>query len=85
MACGKPVVSTTLPTGVAIVNRDGETGLTVPPGDAGALASAMTRLLDDRAFADACGTRARTRVQTHFSRESMVTATMALYRDVVRA
>ena len=85
MACGKPVVSTTLPTGVAIVNRDGETGLTVPPGDAGALASAMTRLLDDRAFADACGTRARTRVQTHFSRESMVTATMALYRDMGRA
>jgi glycosyltransferase involved in cell wall biosynthesis len=78
------VVSTTLPTGVAIVNRDGETGLTVPPGDAGALASAMTRLLDDRAFADACGTRARTRVQTHFSREAMVSATMALYRAVGR-
>ena len=85
MACAKPVVSTRLPTGVAVINRDGETGLTVPPGDAGALASAMTRLLDDRAFADACGTRARTRVQAHFSREAMVTATMALYRDVGRA
>ena len=34
MLCGRPVVSTALPTGVPWVNQDGESGLVVPPGDA---------------------------------------------------
>lgn len=34
--------------------RDRELGLVVPPGDAGALAAAIERLLDDRALADRC-------------------------------
>ena len=37
-AAGTPVVSTDLPTGVPYANLDGVTGLTVPPGDAPALA-----------------------------------------------
>jgi rhamnosyl/mannosyltransferase len=49
MACGLPVVSSDLP-GVAWLNRDGETGLTVPPGDAAALAAALDRLLADDAL-----------------------------------
>lgn len=47
MALGRPVVASELPPLAGLV-RDGETGLVVPPGDAGALAAALARLADDR-------------------------------------
>lgn len=48
MAFGKPVVSTRLErSGVSYVNKHDVTGLVVEPGDAGALAGALTRLVDD--------------------------------------
>ncbi|HEU5087414.1 MAG TPA: glycosyltransferase, partial [Roseiflexaceae bacterium] len=40
MASGLPCVCTALGTGTSFVNLHGETGLVVPPGDAGALAQA---------------------------------------------
>jgi len=48
MACGTPVISTNLATGVPWVNEDGVSGIVVPPADPGALASAIRRLMDDR-------------------------------------
>jgi glycosyltransferase involved in cell wall biosynthesis len=51
MAAGLPMVSTDIPrSGVSFVNRAGRTGLVVPPGDAGALAAAMLRLVDNEAL-----------------------------------
>lgn len=47
MACGTPVISTDLPTGVPWVNRHMKTGLVVPPGNAPALAEAVVRIRDD--------------------------------------
>jgi rhamnosyl/mannosyltransferase len=47
MACGVPVISTDLPTGVPWVNRDGVTGMVVPPGDPVELRRAVRRMLDD--------------------------------------
>ena len=46
MACGIPVISTALPTGVPWVNASGVSGLVIPPGDSAALADAV-RKLDD--------------------------------------
>lgn len=46
LAVGTPVLSTSA-GGVAEVVRDGENGLLVPVGDAGALAAAIRRYLDD--------------------------------------
>src|SRR5262249_54272891 len=43
MATGRPVVSTAI-SGIPELVRDGETGLVVPPDDAGALAGALARL-----------------------------------------
>ncbi len=47
MASQLPVVNTALSTAVPHVSRHGFEGLTVPPGNADELASALTRLLND--------------------------------------
>jgi rhamnosyl/mannosyltransferase len=47
MACGIPVIGTRLPSGVPWVNREGESGLLVEPGDAAALAAAVRSMCDD--------------------------------------
>ncbi len=47
MTCGLPVVCTELGTGTSFVNRDGESGLVVPPRDPPALARAINALLAD--------------------------------------
>jgi glycosyltransferase involved in cell wall biosynthesis len=46
----------------------GDTAVTVPPGDAGALAEAITALLADPDRRDDLGNRARVRVSTRFDR-----------------
>ena len=51
MALGKPVVATRV-AGTADYIRDGENGLLVAPGDAGELARAIQRLLQDSLLAD---------------------------------
>lgn len=83
MACGKPVVSTNLPTGVPWVNRHGETGLVVEPGDAAALASALNALLGDPALRERLGTRARQRVEDDFTVDRMASRSAELYRQVL--
>jgi rhamnosyl/mannosyltransferase len=83
MVCGKPVVSSDLPTGVRLVNQHERTGLLVPPGNPDALASALNRLLDDQALRTALGQAARARVEREFSAEAMVERTLAVYDEVL--
>ncbi len=83
MACGKPVVSSDLPTGVRFVNRDGITGQTVPPRNPEALAAALNRLLEDAEFRASLGRAARERVERQFSAEQMIDRTLPLYEDVL--
>ena len=71
MLCGRPVVSTALPTGVPWVNRDGESGLVVPPGDVQALSSALQRLCGDPALRAALGHGASSRAREHFGADRM--------------
>lgn len=83
MACGKPVVSTALPSGVPWVNRDGETGLVVPPEDARALAAALSRLAGDAGLRQQMGERGRQRVLAEFTADRMASRAVQLYRDVM--
>jgi len=84
MACGRPVVSTDLETGVPWVNQHESTGLVVRPGDAAALAAALTRLSGDPALRERFGAAGRARVASHFTVEAMTRATTALYQGIVR-
>jgi glycosyltransferase involved in cell wall biosynthesis len=81
-ASGTPVVSTRLDTGVPFVNQDGVTGLTVPPGDAGALACALQTLVTDDGLRARMGAAARERAGQDFTIEGMVDRVLAVYEEV---
>ena len=83
MACGKPVVCCELHNGVTYVNRDGETGLVVPPRDPQALAAAINKLLGNPALRQRLGERGRNRARTEFSLDAMVAGTLAVYERVL--
>ena len=84
MACGVPVVSTNLPSGVPWVNQHDKTGLVVPPGDADGLRQALLALLTDRRRREALGCYARERVGREFTFTRMAQLTSGLYREVLR-
>ena len=68
MACGLPVVSSEV-NGIADILEGGENsgGVLVPPGDAGALSDALSRLLNDRSLTETLGRRAHARAISAFS------------------
>jgi glycosyltransferase involved in cell wall biosynthesis len=80
-AAGTPVVSTGLPTGVPFANRDGVTGLVVPPGEPVALTGALRRLLEDDALRARLGEQAQRRARREFTVPRMVAGTVAVYRE----
>ena len=82
MSCGKPVVSTNLPTGVPFVNLHKCTGLIVPPGDSRALAEAINTLLENENLRRVYGENARLRVEEEFTKEKMINRTLELYYEI---
>lgn len=83
MAAGLPVVSTRLErSGVPYVNRDGETGLLVEPGNAEELASAMLRLVDDVALWERLSEGARRAVAEEFDLDRVSERYAQLIRQV---
>lgn len=83
MARELPVVNTSLPTGVPWVSQDGETGLTVPPRDAIALADAINTLLEDDELRRRYGKKARKRIERLFTREKMLKKIQTIYDQTV--
>jgi rhamnosyl/mannosyltransferase len=72
MACGKPVISCDLKSGVPWVNQHEVTGLVVPPCEAQSLASAIKRVADDPSEARRLGDAGRERALTQFTQQRMV-------------
>lgn len=79
MAAGRPVVASRT-GGIPEVVTDGVEGLLVPPGDPGALADALARVLLDPASAVRLGRAGSARVEAEFRVERMVEETVAAYR-----
>lgn len=84
MAYGKPVVNTSLPTGVPFVSVHGETGFTVPPRDPNALAEAINRLCGDDELWVRFARAARKRVEEMFSRDVVLGQIKSIYWELLR-
>ncbi len=78
---GRPVVATDVgDLGVAV--RDGETGLLVPPGDPGALARALLRVLGDDGLADRMGAAGLERSRSAASWSSVAERVLPVYDEL---
>jgi len=78
MAAGKPIVATDVGGNPeAVVN--GETGLLVPPGDSGALARAILKLLRNKDLARKMGESGKRRIEGFFTLDRMIEDIETLY------
>jgi glycosyltransferase involved in cell wall biosynthesis len=78
-----PAVATAV-GGVPELVEDGVTGLLAPPGDRGALAAALGRLVGDPGLAARMGRAARARAEERFSVRRQVDRLLALWATLVR-
>ncbi|PIM73048.1 glycosyl transferase family 1 [Streptomyces sp. JV178] len=83
MATGTPLVATTGGAIPEVAGPDGETCLTVPTGDAGALAAALNRLLGDPDLRTRLGHAGRERVLRRFTWAKAAEGTVAHYREAI--
>jgi glycosyltransferase involved in cell wall biosynthesis len=66
-----------------VVGEDGVTGMLVPPGDAGALAGAIVKVLSDQELAARLAGNARRRVLERFTWQACAASTAEHYRWVI--
>ncbi|MFF4028247.1 glycosyltransferase [Streptomyces sviceus] len=83
MATGTPLVATTGGAIPEVAGRDGETCLAVPPGDSGALAVALSRLLGDPDLRARLGAAGRERVLARFTWARAAEGTVTRYREAM--
>ncbi|MBI3558086.1 MAG: glycosyltransferase [Deltaproteobacteria bacterium] len=80
MGCGLPVITTRIPTGVAILAREGKCGAVVTPGNVDELAAALVRMLEDQAERSKAGLANAEFARQNYSWENLLTA----YRELLR-
>lgn len=80
---GKPMISCEIGTGTSYVNRDGETGLVVPPSDPLALRQAMLALFDRPEQAADFGRNAALRFESMFTARVMAQKYIELYQRLL--
>jgi hypothetical protein len=82
LAAGRPVVASRVGALPEVI-RDEVEGLLVPPDDADALAKAVARLVDDRAFAESLVESGRRMVRERFGYEQDLAAWTEAFESVV--
>jgi rhamnosyl/mannosyltransferase len=83
MICGKPVISTNLPTGVPYVNQHGVTGEVVEPNNVEDLRLAIIKLLKDANLREIYGRNGFNRVIESFTKQNMVKQVMKTYKEIL--
>jgi glycosyltransferase involved in cell wall biosynthesis len=84
MALSRPVVASNV-GGIPEMIEDGVSGVLVPPHDAEALATAVSRLLLDHPYADTLGRAGHDLVHDRFCIELMVSAIQSIYDEGARS
>lgn len=83
MSCGKPIVATKIKdSGVAWVNKNGDSGINVEPEDALALSKAIVYLLSDKKRYREFSQRAASRYYQFFTKELMIEQCLNLYHNL---
>jgi glycosyltransferase involved in cell wall biosynthesis len=82
MALGLPVAASRV-DGVSEAVTDGQDGLLVAPGDAGALSGALARLMDDPELRRRLGQAARARMAESFTLPAMLSGYETAYQSVL--
>jgi glycosyltransferase involved in cell wall biosynthesis len=78
MACGLPVITTTV-SGIPEIIEDGQNGTLIPPDDAEALANAIQRISSDRMLARNLGRAGRLTVLKRFDGDSRAIELASLF------
>jgi glycosyltransferase involved in cell wall biosynthesis len=79
MACGLPVIASTRGGITEVIDRPGENGVLVPPGNLPALVDAATRMYEDEELRTRLAGGALARVRDAYTLERMVASTVAVY------
>jgi glycosyltransferase involved in cell wall biosynthesis len=82
MACETPVVASAVGGILEVVEED-VTGYLVPPGRPDDLATALRRVLDDPAAAQAMGRAGRQRVEARFAWARVAARTEQVYAEAI--
>lgn len=82
MACGLPVVATTVGGNSELVD-EGITGTLVPPADPEAMAQALLTYFEDNALVRSHGAAGRSKIEAQFSMEAMVRGYLGVYDAVL--
>jgi glycosyltransferase involved in cell wall biosynthesis len=82
MSYGLPVINTDLPSSVPFVSLNGVTGITIPPSNPVALASAIKKLCDEPVFYEKCSRNALQRAKL-FTEENMIEKYTEVYRKCI--
>lgn len=82
MAVARPVIASAL-AGTTEQVVDGETGLLVPPGDVGALTTALARLIGDGGAREDMGRNGRARFEKEFSAAAAAQRYWDLYKQLL--